>query len=257
MSASGATILENRPKHEPALRGKSRPLLNDSDFVDGLRRRDPAAVRHLTECYLPSIWRFVYVQVGGDDHVAEDIVGEAVLALIRAAAAGAEIQHPAAWLRSVAGNKTQDHFRAAARVRHLIDQVKRTEPTTNENDASRQEELSERRTQIRQVMDELPERERLALEWKYIEKLSVREIATRLEQTEKAVESILFRARREFREKLSRKEKKDSRAAPIAASPWSGKPDHRPEPEETEDMGAVTAKSTEWAAIHRSHSERS
>ena len=231
--------------------------MNDSEFVDGLRQRDPAAVQHLTECYLPSIWRFVYVQVGGDDHVAEDIVGEAVLALVRAAASGVEIQNPAAWLRSVAGNKTQDHFRAAARVRHLIDQVRHTETAADENDAVRQQEHSERRLQIREVMDELPERHRLALEWKYIEKLSVREIATRLEQTEKAVESILFRARREFREKLSRKEKKDSRAAPIAAPRRSEKPDHRPEPEETDDIGTVAAKSTEWAAIHRSHSERS
>ena len=36
---------------------------------------------------LPSIWRFVYFRVDRDSHLAEDIVGEVVLALVSAAAA--------------------------------------------------------------------------------------------------------------------------------------------------------------------------
>jgi hypothetical protein len=51
-------------------------------------------------------------------------------------------------------------------------------------------------------MDELTDQHRTALEWKYVDKLSVRDIAGRWEATEKSVESILFRARRELRLKL-------------------------------------------------------
>jgi RNA polymerase sigma factor (sigma-70 family) len=191
--------------------------LNDSDFVNGLRQRDPAAVRHLTDCYVPSVWRYVYVQVGRDHHLAEDLVSEAVLALVRAAASGAAIQNPGAWLRSVASHKVQDHFRAAARVQHLLEQVKQTGPAADLSDAPAQQQRLERRIQIREIMDELPDRHRLVLEWKYLDKLAVREIATRLDLTEKAVESILFRARREFREKLSGKEKKENHPAPDLA----------------------------------------
>ncbi|MGE3778438.1 MAG: hypothetical protein AB7F89_14730, partial [Pirellulaceae bacterium] len=43
-------------------------------------------------------------------------------------------------------------------------------------------------------------------EWKYLDGLSVREIAVRWEMTEKAAESVLFRARREFRDRLARTE---------------------------------------------------
>ena len=41
-----------------------------------------------------------------------------------------------------------------------------------------------------QIVDE----ERLVLEWKYVDEMAVKEIAVRLGRTEKAVESLLYRA---------------------------------------------------------------
>jgi RNA polymerase sigma factor (sigma-70 family) len=179
--------------------------LNDCELVEGLRRQDPAAIRHLSECLLPSVWRSVYVQVRGDRHLAEDIVSESVLALLKAVSAPAcEIQSPSAWLRTVAVNKVRDHFRAAARVQHLIDQVASLSSIPPVPQPSSLEELNEQRAAVRRVMDDLPEQYRLVLEWKYIDHLSVRQIAERLAMTEKGAESILFRARREFREGLGR-----------------------------------------------------
>jgi len=177
--------------------------LNDSALVEGLRRHDPVAVQHLSECFLPSVWRFVYVKVKGDRHLAEDIVSETVLALLKAVADPAtDIENPVGWLRSVAAHKVADHFRAAARVQHLIDQAKHETPVSDGRDAVQEQELQERREEIRQVLDQLPEQSRLALEWKYLDKLSVKVIAERLDITEKAAESILFRGRKEFRQRM-------------------------------------------------------
>ena len=53
-------------------------------------------------------------------------------------------------------------------------------------------------------MDGLTDQHRLALEWKYVDGLSVRDMAHRWSTTEKAVESILFRARNEFRSAYDR-----------------------------------------------------
>ncbi len=191
--------------------------MNDSALVEGLRRHDPAAVKHLSDCFLPSVWRFVYVRVKGDRHLAEDIVSESVLALIRAVSdPELEIGNPIAWLRSVAAHKVADHFRAAARVQHLIDQARHTAPVSLGHDAVQAQELQERRDEIRQVLDRLPEQTRLALEWKYIDKLSVKEIAARLDVSEKAAESILFRGRKEFRQRILMKEEQDN--SPTATS---------------------------------------
>ena len=175
--------------------------MDDREFLQRLHRKDVAAVRHLSECLLPSVWRFVYFRVKGDRHLAEDIVSETSLALIKAVAApDFDVVCPSAWMRSVATHKIQDHFRAVARVQHLIDgaasvaeQNKPVQPAC---------EVEEQRAAVRRVMDDLPEPQRLALEWKYVDHLSVREIAVRMGLTEKAVESILFRARRDFREGL-------------------------------------------------------
>ena len=52
---------------------------------------------------------------------------------------------------------------------------------------------------MHQALDSLSERQRIVLEWKYLESLPVREMAERLGETEKAVEAVLYRARREFR----------------------------------------------------------
>lgn len=188
--------------------------MNDSDLVRGLRERSSAAVRYLSECWVPSVWRFVYVRVNGDQHLAEDIVGECVLALIAAASdPEKEISNVGGWLRSVASNKVNDHFRAAARVQHLLDQARPGDGETSDTDPAGQQELKERQAAVRDILDSLGDAQRMALEWKYIDRLSVREIAVRLDLTEKAAESVLFRARCEFRERFERTSDGDSEHA--------------------------------------------
>lgn len=210
--------------------------MNDSLLVQGLREQKPAAVQHLTECYLPSVWRFVYARVGRDPHLAEDIVSETVLALIRAAAApDADITNPGGWLRSVASNKVNDHFRAAARVQHLIDQARQTAAVADFDEPSGNQEQEERRAEIRRVMDDLPDQHRQVLEWKYIDKLSVRSIADRMDVSEKAAESVLFRARRDFRDRVLRMDKEDQ----SSNGPAPGGPDH----------------DSDCRAVHQSHAE--
>jgi RNA polymerase sigma factor (sigma-70 family) len=178
---------------------------------------------------LPSLWRYVYTRVNGDSHLAEDITSEAVLALLAFAEAdsGQEIINPAGWLRTVAGRRVQDHFRAVARVRHLIEQAAGKPLDVSGDDPAAHSELQETRAEVRAAMDQLPDQYRAALEWKYLDKLSVREIAERWTTTEKAAESILFRARREFRDRLTVHE-----AAQAAQKPCNGTPaaQHEPPP---------------------------
>lgn len=63
-------------------------------------------------------------------------------------------------------------------------------------------ERDEMRTLVRRAMNDLPERERQVLRLRYLEDSAVPEIARQLAMTEKAVHSLLYRAKINLRDKL-------------------------------------------------------
>ncbi|MEO9592372.1 RNA polymerase sigma factor [Rhodopirellula bahusiensis] len=176
--------------------------MNNAELIAGLRNREPSAAQYLNDCFVPSIWRFVFYRVDRNAHLAEDIVAEAVLALMSAAIAETEIENPGGWLRTVAHRRIQDHFRAAARVRHLMEDAQHQGEPTDDNDPATQHDQELRRESVREAIDTLPEHYRQTLEWKYVDQVSVKVIAERLGTTEKSVQGTLFRARQALRDQL-------------------------------------------------------
>lgn len=205
--------------------------MNDSVLLRRLKERQPEAVDLLFEQYLPSVWRLVCSRIGGDVHLAEDLVNETMLALLRAIdnESSAEIQSLGGWLHTVAIRKVHDHYRAAARVKHLVDKAaeQKTLGDQSGSDPSESQSRQERRKQIRDCMESLPANYRIALEWKYIEDLSVSEIADRMELTERAAESLLYRARKAFRDRASIRQLVDSNQQPEAKADSSRDEDGR------------------------------
>lgn len=208
--------------------------MSDSELVERLREHDPQAFQRLREHYLPSLWRYVVVRVDGDPHVAEDIVSETMLALLKTLdddSGDVAIVNLGGWLRAVAGHKVQDHFRALVRVRHLMDAARQTLSDVDyAGDPAKQHEVTESRLAVRRAMDQLPEQYRIGLEWKYLERLSMREISLRWGTTEKAAESILFRARREFRIHLNKNDATTAKSSPTALG-MSERSDSPPRPQ--------------------------
>jgi len=174
--------------------------LTDEELVCAARRHDAEAWRTLYERYLPSVWRYAYALLG-NVHQAEDIVGEVMLALLKGIEQiDSENPKISAWLRSVVRHKVADHHRRNFRIQDRLKAVGvNLDSDSSELRPSHSVELAETRDQVIEILDSLPERQRVALEWKYVEDLRVREIAERMGETEKAVEATLYRARREFR----------------------------------------------------------
>jgi RNA polymerase sigma-70 factor (ECF subfamily) len=173
--------------------------LTDADLLLAARRGDAEAWRTLHQRYLPAVWRQAYALVA-DVHAAEDITSETMLALLRGIdRVDAEAPKIAGWLAAVVRFKAADYQRTVIRARQKLNFVATTAAEGESASPSAPLEVAETREAVLSVLDQLPERQRTVLEWKYLDSLGVREIADRLGETEKAVEAVLYRARREFR----------------------------------------------------------
>jgi RNA polymerase sigma-70 factor (ECF subfamily) len=174
--------------------------LTDADLLRGARSGDAEAWRTLYHRYLPAVWRQAYARVS-DIHVAEDITSETMVALLRGIN-HLETESPqiAAWLRTVVERKAADHYRKQFRTNgHASPTVPGSVEPSDLTSPGAALESDETRAQVMAVLDKLPPRQRTVLEWKYLDEFRVREMAERLGETEKAVEALLYRARREFR----------------------------------------------------------
>jgi RNA polymerase sigma-70 factor, ECF subfamily len=98
-----------------------------------------------------------------------------------------------AWLRGLSVNVLRHHVRRQGRI------FRREQAAGQNGDAASRPEDHERDERIRITLDALPDRQEEVLRAKYLEGLSVAEIAAQWDETPKAVESLLSRAREAFR----------------------------------------------------------
>jgi RNA polymerase sigma-70 factor (ECF subfamily) len=161
-------------------------LPSDQELIRRVCEGDSDAVADLYERYAPVVWRYVFARMRQDTHAGQDVLSETFLAAIRALKNGATAENVAGWLTGIARNKLADWHR------------QRKAPARPEA-TSAVEETSSQGSIVADVLDGLPAEERAILEWKYLDRLTVREIAERLGRTEKAIEGLLYRARNAFR----------------------------------------------------------
>jgi RNA polymerase sigma-70 factor (ECF subfamily) len=161
---------------------------------------DEAAWRTLYDGAFTVLWAYVVWRSAGMRELAEEITQETWLVAVRRIADFDPKQARfATWLRGIAANVLRNHFRAHRRraEQSLADC---DFPAPGDREECDQAEL------IARSLAELPERSEAVLRAKYLDLLSVDQIAVEWDETPKAIESLLTRARQAFRvayEKLS------------------------------------------------------
>ena len=169
-----------------------------------------AALKLLLEHVLRPLYGFCLYRVGKNRHWCEEVVQETMLRALRElgkydpARAGNNI-FP--WLTGLARNEirrvlTREKHGTSldllwAKVDHELAAVFERIEAEPFDDAVLQRE--ETRELVNVTMSQLPPHYREALEAKYVNGHSVRDLAALWRQTEKAVESLLTRARKAFR----------------------------------------------------------
>ena len=188
-------------------RAGSVQLAEDRALVERLLAGDQTAYDRFFEDYFGGLYRFALTRLGFDEELAREIVQSTVATAIERLDAYRGEGALFTWLCGICRNEIRGHFRRLRRAPVEVELVEDTPEIRAVLDAlaagagGPEEELqnTEVARLVHLTLDHLPPRYGRALEWKYIEGLSVREIAARLGISAKAAESILTRSREAFR----------------------------------------------------------
>jgi RNA polymerase sigma-70 factor (ECF subfamily) len=173
---------------------------------------DEAAFQRLFDLYFPRLYRFALMRLNGNAADAADVVQ---LAFTRGFERLATFRGEASlygWLCQVCRNAITDIVRQRGRELVPRPSLDDDETITAILESLAAPPLDEPEVQawraelarlIQVTLDALPERYGDVLEWKYVDGLSVKEIATRLAVGPKAAESLVMRARVAFREVIT------------------------------------------------------
>jgi RNA polymerase sigma-70 factor (ECF subfamily) len=172
-----------------------------------MMRGDEAAFGEFFESHFGPLFRFAMPRVGNDATLAEEVVQAALCRAMRKLGSYRGEAALLTWLCTFCRHEISAHFEKESRVApmvELVDDIPEVRAALESLGAADRPEAALRRSEtsrlVQLVLDRLPGRYGDALEWKYIDGLSVAEIAERLGIGIKAAESTLTRARSAFRD---------------------------------------------------------
>ena len=149
--------------------------------------------------HLANVYGYVAFRVAPNLHAAQDLTQDVFVAGFKAWSNFRGEATPLQWLRAIARRKIADHFRQQ-RIGVPIEAVSVSPETARGNTADNA--AMEQAEMLSAVLRSIPPECTELLEEKYLEGLSIREMAGRHGKTEKAIESALSRARTLVRNKI-------------------------------------------------------
>lgn len=175
-------------------------------LVERMLAGDELAMEAFADGYFPGLYRFACARLHGDSELAREVVQTTVCKAL----ARLETYRGAAplftWLCACCHNEIRMHFRQKGRLPRIVEldeDLSEAELAPFHEPGDQPEEALARKQEasfVHAALDLLPPHYAHALEWKYLDRLPVGEIAVRLRLGAKAAESLLTRARRAFRQ---------------------------------------------------------
>ncbi|MGH9459033.1 MAG: RNA polymerase sigma factor [Thermoanaerobaculia bacterium] len=183
----------------------------DLALIARLVEGDEPAFDELIDEYYPRLYRFAHRRTGGDSHATQEVVQASFAAAIPKLGEFRGEASLFSWLCTVCRYEINAYWRRTSRQRQyerLIDdsvEVRAAFDSLERLGEDPESQLVRKRLAeaVRVTLDALPVRYGNALEWKYLQGLTVADVAARLGTSVKAAESTLTRAREAFRDGFS------------------------------------------------------
>ena len=165
---------------------------------DAILSGDGAAWNNWVHEVFEPVARYVRWRCGGANDLADDVLQETWMTAARCLArfdpARATFE---TWVNGIAANIVRNQLRSRQRRQTRFQRLE-SEPAAVE---CHSDDTAER---VALALSQLPERTERVLRAKYLDQQSVRDIATAWGESEKAIESLLTRARQAFRDAFAR-----------------------------------------------------
>jgi RNA polymerase sigma-70 factor (ECF subfamily) len=156
---------------------------------------DPEEFKAFYAEALPRVYGYFFVRCGAEQDVAEDLTQETFLAAVSEIKRGQHISAPLPWIIGIARHKLVDHLRRQRRAGWSVISWDVADDQPDEQNYLEQVNSGRAMTALASVPS--PQREALAL--RYLDGLSVPQIADLLGRSVEATESLLARGKNSFR----------------------------------------------------------
>jgi RNA polymerase sigma-70 factor (ECF subfamily) len=174
---------------------------DDEVLFDGIRRHSESHFNALYERYFPRIYHFIQQRVRNQAD-AEELTQETFAAVFRGIEGYSGRSTPLAWIYGIAKNTVHSQLR---RLKAHDERLERAGPDVLLSDASSWGDNPEEQLSLRRYVNELGERLGSISEWqaevfvlRHVENLPIREIAARMQRSNDAIRSSLYRVKRLF-----------------------------------------------------------
>ncbi|MEX2426514.1 MAG: RNA polymerase sigma factor [Thermomicrobiaceae bacterium] len=156
----------------------------------------------LVECHHGEIFAYI-LRMTRDRGEAEDLCQETFLRAYKAYGRLDGGANQRAWLYKIATNTTLNHIRRQKTGRRVIDTFKNGSVSTTLDDYADRAGNRDLLERVQHAIDDLPEKQRLALSQRKLAGLSYSEIADKLECSEDAARANVYQAIRKLRQQFS------------------------------------------------------
>ena len=162
-------------------------------ILERASRADPDALTQLYDEYADKIFSYIYHRVG-QAQLAEDLTGQVFTKMLEAIRANRAWRSSfSGWLYRIAHNLVIDHYRRRQRATYI--NLEDAPPlTATEGDPLRSVEARLDSEDLRVAIGKLTEEQAQVITLRFIEEMSIAEVAAIMEKTEGAIKALQYRA---------------------------------------------------------------
>ncbi|MDO8516442.1 MAG: RNA polymerase sigma factor [bacterium] len=183
-------------------------LEQEKNLIRKAKRGEPEAFGALYDHYHPKIYRFIFFKVGSRED-AEDVAHQVFLQAWNKIGGYSHLGFPfSSWLYQIARNEVIDHYRTKKEASSIddIDPEFFVSTANMQFDVDQELSLNEVRNALQALRPEYAD----VIIMRFVEELSVREVAVALEKSEGAVKLLQYRALEALRSVLGTKKTRES-----------------------------------------------